>query len=89
MIFEMQLGIMKSILRLMEFKFGGRDSDQYKYIKEQLMNYIFDATKKFFQQGLIEGIFEKCKCSANLRQGWKECSLCSGSGFCDKVEREG
>ena len=83
-IFTLQLGVMKNILKLMEFKFGGRDSDQFKYVKEQIMNYTYDGTKKFFTQGVIDGVFGNCSCGANLRHGYTDCPDCSGSGFCDK-----
>lgn len=84
-IFALQLGIMKNILKLGEFKFGGKDSDQFKYFKESVMNYVYDGTKKFFIQGVSNGVFEKCDCGGNLRRGWKDCPKCAGSGFCDKV----
>jgi hypothetical protein len=81
-IFELNLGIMKNTLKLMEFKFGGRDSDQFKFVKEQIMNFHYDAIKRFFLDGVKEGAFEKCSCGANLRQGWRNC-ICAGSGFKD------
>lgn len=84
-VFVMQLGIMKNTLKLMEFKFGGRDSEQFKYVKEQIMNFTYDGTKKFFIQGVADGVFEKCSCSSNLRHGYNsECEDCSGSGYKDK-----
>jgi len=83
-IFEMQLGCMKNVLKLMEFKFGGRDSEQFKYVKEQIMNFTYEGTRKFFQQGVVDGMFEKCSCGANMRHGWASCELCAGSGYKDK-----
>jgi hypothetical protein len=80
----MQLGVMKNTLKLMEFKFGGRDSEQFKYVKEQIMNFTYDGTKKFFIQGVADGVFEKCDCGANLRHGYTACEDCSGSGYKDK-----
>lgn len=79
-IFEMQLGIMKRILKLGEFKFG-KDSDQFRFYKEETMNAVYENSKKFFQQGVSEGVFEKCSCGANLRHGWTACESCCGSGF--------
>ncbi len=81
-IFEMQLGIMKRILKLGEFKFG-KDSDQFRFYKEETMNAVYENSKKFFQQGAGDGIFEKCSCGANLRHGWTECTFCCGSGYKD------
>jgi len=83
-IFEMQLTLMKRILKLGEFKFG-KESDQFKFFKEEVMNATYEGTKKFFNQMSIEGIFEKCSCGANIRHGWKECQSCSGSGFKDII----
>ena len=82
-IFELQLGIMKSILKLGEFKFGGKESEQFKFFKESVMNSTYDSTKKFFISGVNDGTFEKCSCGANLRHGWTDCPQCSGSGFKD------
>ena len=82
-IFEMQLGIMKRILKLGEFKFG-KDSEQFRFYKEETMNSVYENSKKFFLQGVSEGVFEKCSCGANLRHGWTECTLCAGAGYRDK-----
>lgn len=84
-IFLMQLDIMKSVLKLMEFRFGGREGEPYKYVKEQIMNFFYEGLKKFFQNGIKNGTFERCSCQSNLRQGFKKCEFCGGSGFCDKV----
>lgn len=83
-IFEMQLGTMKNVLKLMEFRFGGRESESFRYIKEQVMNFFYDGLRRFFQQGVDEGAFEPCPCGANLRKGWQKCESCSGSGYKDK-----
>jgi hypothetical protein len=85
-IWEMMLGVLKNQLRLGEFKFGGRESDQFKYFKETTMNTVYDSTKKFFQQGVLDGLFEKCSCNSNLRHGWQQCEFCNGVGFRDKEE---
>ena len=84
-IFEMQLGIMKRILKLGEFKFG-KGTDEFRFYKEETMNAVYENSKKFFQQGVTEGSFEKCSCSSNLRHGWSDCE-CGGSGFIDKVKK--
>lgn len=87
-IFELQLGVMKNQLKLGEFKFGGKDSEQFKYFKEQTMNHFYDGIKKFYQQMSSEGIFEKCSCGANLRHGWTDCPGCAGSGFVDNKKKK-
>jgi hypothetical protein len=81
--FELMLGTMKAQLKLAEFKFGGRDSESFRYFKEQTMNHFYEGIRKFFQQGLTDGTFEKCSCGANMRHGWTECPRCSGSGYSD------
>jgi hypothetical protein len=86
-IFELMLGVMKKQLNLAEFRFGGKNSDSYKFFKEQTMNSFYDDTKKLFSQMVVEGILEKCPCLANLRHGWKFCE-CGGSGYCDKKNSE-
>ena len=84
-IFALMLGIMKNQLKLAEFRFGGKESDTYKYYKEQTMNHFYDATKKFYLQGVIDGLFETCECGASLRHGWSQhCQQCAGCGFKDK-----
>lgn len=76
-LFESQLGIMKRILKLGEFKFG-KDTDQFRFFKEEVMNAVYDGNKKFFQQEN----FDKCDCGANMRHGWSDCPKCGGSGYC-------
>jgi hypothetical protein len=73
---------MKRILKLGEFKFG-KDSEQFRFYKEETMNSVYENSKKFFLQGVSEGVFEKCNCGANLRHGWTECTFCCGSGYKD------
>jgi hypothetical protein len=82
-IFEMNLDIMKRILSLGEFKFG-KDTDQFKFYKQETMNAVYEGTKKFFLKGVKEDAFEPCSCGASLRHGWDKCEHCGGSGFKDK-----
>lgn len=84
-IFEMQLDIMKRILQLGEFKFG-KDTDQFKYFKQETMNAVYEGTKKFFLKGVKDGDFAACDCGASLRHGWNSCNFCSGSGYKDVEE---
>jgi len=84
-IFEMQLDIMKKGLSLGEFKFG-KDTDQFKYFKQELMNFHYEGLKKFFLKGVKDGDFLACDCGASLRHGWQACSFCAGSGYKDVEE---
>ena len=83
MIFETQLSIMKRMLKLGEFKFK-KDTDEFKFYKEEVMNAVYEGTKKLFIQMMDAGILEKCPCSGNLRHGWTSCGCCAGSGYRDK-----
>ena len=92
-IFNLMMGIMKNQLKLAAFRLGGGtkdetgktiDSEPYKYFKEQTMNHFYEATKRFYQEGVAIGLFERCPCGANLRKGWKDCPDCAGSGYRDK-----
>jgi len=83
-IFELMLGIMKNQLKLAEFRFGGKDSDSFKFFKEQTMNNFYEDTKKFYQKLSKEDIFEPCSCGATIRHGWQDCIFCCGSGWKDK-----
>jgi hypothetical protein len=85
MIFETQLSIMKRMLKLGEFKFK-KDTDEFKFYKEEVMNATYEGTKKLFSQMAEAGILERCQCQANMRHGWTECGLCAGSGFRTKGE---
>ena len=85
-IFNLVLGVMKNQLKLAEFGFGTKDSDRYKYYKEQTMNHFYEAAKRFFQDATAIGIFERCPCGANLRHGWSDCEFCAGSGYRDMVK---
>jgi len=82
-IWELMLGVMKSQLKLAEFRLGGKDNESFRFWKEQTMNNFFDGSKKFFQQGVSDGIFEKCSCDSNLRHGWADCEFCHGCGYKD------
>lgn len=85
-VFETQLGIMKKILKLGEFKFG-KETDQFKYFKEEVMNHVYEGTKKLYSQLATDGVFERCGCGANMRHGWTNCEDCSGSGFRDRNDK--
>ena len=86
-IWDLELSIMKSQLKLGEFKFGGRESEQYRFFKENTMNHVYEGTKRFFQKMEKAGLFERCECGANLRHGWTGCEKCGGSGWKDKEEK--
>ena len=79
-IFWFSLSIMKSILSLAEFKLG-KNSDDYKYFKKEVMDYFYNNLYKFYENFVKKGIFEHCTCGAKLRHGYSSCSNCGGSGY--------
>lgn len=84
---ETSLEIMKRVLRIGEFKFG-KESDQYRFFKEEVMNAFYLTIKRVLQTLVMQGILEECECKANLRHGWSNCKFCSGSGYREKVKKE-
>jgi len=82
-IFLSNLSIMKSTLSLLEFKLG-KNSEDYLYAKQQIMDYTYRNLLKLFKQLEEHKIIERCSCGANLKKGYKVCPLCGGSGFCNK-----
>ena len=81
-IFEKQLSMMKSILRMGEFKFG-KTTDSYKYFKEQVMDSFYKGTLSLFKEMEKSKLLKKCSCNGNLRNGYADCTYCSGCGFCN------
>ena len=81
-IFERQLSIMKQILRMGEFKFG-RDTEQYKFFKEQTMDAVYIGTRTLFKDMEKAGLVKPCTCKGNLREGYSGCAHCSGCGYCN------
>ena len=82
-IFWMSLSIMKGILSLAEFKMG-KNTDEYRYFKKEVMNQFYNNLKIFFDKLLEEGEIKKCECLAKLRKGYSKCNRCGGSGYRNK-----
>ncbi len=79
-VFLEQLTVMKQILNLAEFKFDN-STKEYKYFKSQIMDSFFRGLKKIFCTLEENKIIEKCPCRAKIRQGYKNCKDCGGSGY--------
>lgn len=79
-IFWLCLGIMKSILSLAEFKLG-KNTDDYKYFKKEIMNYFYNNLNKFYENLLKKNILARCNCGAKLRRGYSSCNDCGGCGY--------
>jgi len=79
-IYWMNLTIMKKILSLYEYKVG-RDTDEYKYFKKEVMDYFYNELHKFYETLVKAQYAEKCNCDSKLRKGYNKCDLCGGSGY--------
>ena len=77
------LTIMKKILSLYEYKVG-KNSEEYKYFKREVMDFFFLELNKFYQNLLKQGYAERCPNNCKLRQGYSKCE-CGGSGYVKKV----
>jgi len=76
------MNAMKKTLDLVAFKMDRRTND-FKYAKEEIMNYFYNNLKEMFKELEKAGIIEKCSCGTTLRNGYKSCE-CRGSGFINK-----
>ena len=79
-IFLMSLSVMKSVLSLMEFKLG-KDSEDYKYFKKQVMDYVYTSLLRLFLKLEVDKVLVRCTCGAKLRQGYAQCTKCAGAGY--------
>ena len=78
-IYLKELAVMKKILDLVAFKFDQR-TNEYIYMKKQIMDYTYQAMKILFKQFENEKFIKKCPCGTNVRHGYKSCD-CGGSGY--------
>ncbi len=83
-IFLKSLDTMKKILDLASFGFDCR-TKQFKYFRSQVMEVTYTNLKKLFENLEDNKTIEKCSCKARLRQGYKQCPDCGGSGFRNKI----
>ncbi len=78
-IYLKELAVMKKVLDLIAFKFDNR-TNEYKYMKKQVMDYTYLGMQKLFGQFETEKLIKKCSCGTNVRKGYKPC-ICGGSGY--------
>ena len=78
-IFLLNLDIMKKQLDLMAFKFG-KNSEEFIYLKKQIMDYHYNAILKLFKDLEKEKKIKRCHCKASVRSGYSKCE-CGGSGY--------
>ena len=74
---------MKDILRMGEFKYGGRKSEGYKHFRKKVMETFYSQLNKIFTLYTEIGILEECGCGHSLdsRDGYQPCQNCYGSGL--------
>jgi len=82
-IFLSSLSIMKDILTMGEYKYGGRNSSQYKYFKASVMDIVYRRLRDLYSKLEKIGIVEKCDCNNDLKNGYGDCDKCAGSGYKD------
>lgn len=80
------MSAMKEILDLGLIKFGDKNSEQYKYFKRVVMDSFYNAMSDVFQAYEREGLVRPCDCGTGIRNGYKPCPKCNGSGHCNSVE---
>ena len=80
LIFVTCLETMKETLTLAEYALEDR---KYKYFKKQVMNLSYESLGKIYRELVARGEATPCECGAQVRNGWSECQLCSGSGYKD------
>lgn len=81
-IYLSNLKVMKKVLDLVELAMDKR-TKQWKYVRSQIFNFFYDELKSNFNTLADVKIIKKCDCGANLRQGFKQCPKCGGSGYCN------
>lgn len=79
----MNLAIAKNILDLLQFKMG-KDTDEFKYMRKEIFDYVYNSLKKLFKQLEENEMVEKCTCNNKIRNGFAPCPECGGCGFKDK-----
>jgi len=79
-IFLSNLGTMKDVLSLAEFKLN-KNTDDYKYFKRKTMDFFYNNMLSLFQGMERNKVIVKCECKARLRHGFSPCVNCGGSGY--------
>jgi len=79
-IFLEGLDTMKKILDLGEYQMK-RESKAFKFYKKEVMKYTYTNLKKLFEKMKSEKVLQKCKCNADLKNGYTDCKKCNGAGY--------
>lgn len=87
-IYLRNMSAMKSILNMGEVKFGDRDSPSYKFFKKVVMDELYNSMSTLFLELETKGLLIKCPCGTTIREGYKKCENCNGSGHCNSKSLE-
>lgn len=79
-IFIMSLSVMKKTLDLGKYKLG-KDSEDFIYYKQQIMDFTYNNLKKLFKQLEENKIIKRCSNKCSIRKGYSDCKYCNGSGY--------
>lgn len=85
-IYLRHMAAMKELLNLGEIKFGDRASSAYKLYKKVVMDEFYNAMSDVFDALDAAGLLQKCPCGTTIRQGYRPCDKCNGSGRCNTPE---
>lgn len=78
---------MKDILRMGEFKFGGRKSEGYKHYRKKVMETFYSQLNQILDLLSEKGLIEECGCghSIDSRSGYQPCQNCAGCGMKNSI----
>lgn len=74
---------LKQVLNMGEVKFGDRNSASYKFFKKVVMDEVYESMMRTFAEMETAGLVKKCPCGTTIRNGYKQCTLCNGAGYCN------
>jgi hypothetical protein len=72
---------MKKILDMGQFKIGSSESKEFKYFKKVVMDELYNSMQEVFEAMEKRDLVQKCECGTSIRNGYKPCEKCNGSGF--------
>ena len=74
---------MKNLLRMGEFKYGGKKSEGYKHYRQIVMDVIYSQLNQILKLFEDAKLIEDCGCGASIdkREGYQPCQHCHGCGY--------
>lgn len=82
-IYSRSMTSMKNLLRMGEYKYGGKGSEGFRFYKSQVMDQFYFMLQDIFIELNDRGIIRKCGCGCTIekRSGYEPCKWCNGSGY--------